>query len=157
LDEIGDMSLDGQSKLLRVLEEKKVVRVGGSKPIPTNARVVAATNQNLAALISEKKFRQDLYFRLNVVEVKLPALRDRGEDVILLAEHFLNQFCAKARRKMPELTASAKDRRSRPRVRQFAGIRRLSNPTRLTTDRRNESFSNRLHPATHQTIWRQYV
>ena len=108
LDEIGDMSLDGQSKLLRVLEEKKVVRVGGSKPIPTNARVVAATNQNLAALITEKKFRQDLYFRLNVVEIQLPALRDRGEDVILLAEHFLSQFCAKARRKMPELTAAAK-------------------------------------------------
>ena len=108
LDEIGDMSLDGQSKLLRVLEEKKVVRVGGSKPIPTNARVVAATNQNLAELIGEKKFRQDLYFRLNVVEIQLPALRDRGEDVILLAEHFLGQFCAKARRKMPDVTAAAK-------------------------------------------------
>ena len=108
LDEIGDMSLDGQSKLLRVLEEKKVVRVGGSKPIPTNARVVAATNQNLAELIGAKKFRQDLYFRLNVVEIQLPALRDRGEDVILLAEYFLGQFCAKARRKLPDITAAAK-------------------------------------------------
>ena len=108
LDEIGDMSLDGQSKLLRVLEEKKVVRVGGSKTIPTNARVVAATNQNLSALISEKKFRQDLYFRLNVVEIQLPSLRDRGDDVILLAEHFFSQFCAKARRKLPEITAAAK-------------------------------------------------
>jgi Nif-specific regulatory protein len=108
LDEIGDMSLDGQSKLLRVLEERKVVRVGGSKPIPTNARVVAATNQDLAGLINEKKFRQDLYFRLNVVQIELPALRDRGDDVLLLAQHFLSQFCAKARRKIPEITATAK-------------------------------------------------
>jgi Nif-specific regulatory protein len=108
LDEIGDMSLDGQSKLLRVLEERKVVRVGGSTPITTNARVVAATNQDLAGLISQKLFRQDLYFRLNVVQIELPALRDRGEDVLMLADHFLAQFCAKARRKMPSMSAAAK-------------------------------------------------
>lgn len=108
LDEIGDMSLDGQSKLLRVLEEKKVVRVGGSMPIPTDARVVAATNQNLAELIGKKEFRQDLYFRLNVLQIELPALRDRGDDILLLAEHFLSQFCAKARRSLPAFTASAK-------------------------------------------------
>ncbi|MEL7499947.1 MAG: sigma-54-dependent Fis family transcriptional regulator [Planctomycetota bacterium] len=108
LDEIGDMSLDGQSKLLRVLEEKKVVRVGGSTPIPTDARVIAATNQDLAALIGEKKFRQDLYFRLNVLQIELPALRDRGDDILLLAEHFLGQFCAKARRSVPKFSASVK-------------------------------------------------
>ena len=108
LDEIGDMSLDGQSKLLRVLEEKKVVRVGGSTPIPTDARVVAATNQDLADLIGKKEFRQDLYFRLNVLQIELPALRDRGDDIILLAEHFLNQFCTKARRSVPSFTAAAK-------------------------------------------------
>jgi Nif-specific regulatory protein len=113
LDEIGDMSLDGQSKLLRVLEERKVVRVGGSKTIPTNARVVAATNQDLATLINEKKFRQDLYFRLNVVQIELPALRDRGDDVLLLAEHFLTQFCAKARRAVPEITTTAKKQLAR--------------------------------------------
>lgn len=110
LDEIGDMSLDGQSKLLRVLEEKKVVRVGGSVPIPTNARVIAATNQNLAGLITEKKFRQDLYFRLNVVPIELPALRERGDDILLLAQHFLDQFCSKARRQIPRLSAAAKKR-----------------------------------------------
>lgn len=110
LDEIGDMSMDGQSKLLRVLEEKKVVRVGGSVPIPTDARVIAATNQDLASLISEKKFRQDLYFRLNVVPIELPPLRERGDDILLLAEHFLSQFCAKARRDTPQLSASAKKR-----------------------------------------------
>ena len=110
LDEIGDMSLDGQSKLLRVLEEKKVVRVGGSVPIPTNARVVAATNQELAELISEKKFRQDLYFRLNVVPIELPPLRDRGDDILLLAEHFMGEFCAKARRETPSLSVAAQKR-----------------------------------------------
>ena len=110
LDEIGDMSLDGQSKLLRVLEERKVVRVGGSTPIPTDARVLAATNQDLAKLITDKKFRQDLYFRLNVVPIELPPLRDRGDDVILLSEHFLTQFCTKARRSVPSITAAAKKR-----------------------------------------------
>ncbi|MEM7782503.1 MAG: sigma-54-dependent Fis family transcriptional regulator [Planctomycetota bacterium] len=110
LDEIGDMSLDGQSKLLRVLEEKKVVRVGGSTPIPTDARVVAATNQDLSGLISEKKFRQDLYFRLNVVPIELPPLRERGDDIILLSEHFLSEFCRKARRNVPNISASAKKR-----------------------------------------------
>ena len=85
LDEIGDMSLGGQAKLLRVLEEKVVVRVGGSVPIPTTARVVAATNQDLAALVGEKKFREDLFFRLNVVMIEIPPLRDRGDDVLLLS------------------------------------------------------------------------
>jgi transcriptional regulator with GAF, ATPase, and Fis domain len=110
LDEIGDMSLDGQSKLLRVLEEKKVVRVGGSIPIPTNARVIAATNQDLADLITERKFRQDLYFRLNVVPIELPPLRERGDDILLLAEHFLGEFCAKARRETPTISAAARKR-----------------------------------------------
>ncbi len=108
LDEIGDMSLDGQSKLLRVLEEKKVVHVGGSLPIPTDARVIAATNQDLAELISERKFRQDLYFRLNVVTIELPPLRQRGDDILLLAEHFLENFCMKARRDTPTFSASAR-------------------------------------------------
>jgi Nif-specific regulatory protein len=108
LDEIGDMSLAGQAKLLRVLEEKVVVRVGGSTPIPTDTRVIAATNQNLAQLVREKKFREDLFFRLNVVSLELPPLRERGEDVLLLAENFLQTFCARARRPMLKLTAAAK-------------------------------------------------
>src|SRR5207302_1665304 len=85
LDEIGDMSLGGQAKLLRVLEEKVVVRVGGSKTIRTDARVIAATNRNLIEMVRAKKFREDLYFRLNVVTLQLPPLRDRGDDILLLA------------------------------------------------------------------------
>ena len=107
LDEIGDMSLGGQAKLLRVLEEKVVVRVGGSRPIHTDARVIAATNQNLAEMVRERRFREDLFFRLNVVTLDLPPLRERGEDVLLLAEHFLQDFSVKARRKPPKLTAAA--------------------------------------------------
>jgi len=110
LDEIGDMSLSGQAKLLRVLEEKVVVRVGGSVPIHTDARVVAATNQNLAELVRTKRFREDLFFRLNVVTLELPPLRDRGDDLLLLAEHFLSEFCIKARRRPPEFTAAARKR-----------------------------------------------
>ncbi|MGI8980130.1 MAG: sigma 54-interacting transcriptional regulator [Pirellulaceae bacterium] len=110
LDEIGDMSLGGQAKLLRVLEEKVVVRVGGSATIPTDARVLAATNQNLAELVRAKQFREDLFFRLNVVTLDLPPLRSRGDDVELLAEHFLKVFSAKARRKAAKFTAAAKKR-----------------------------------------------
>ncbi len=110
LDEIGDMSLAGQSKLLRVLEEKKVVRVGGNREIHTDVRVLAATNQKLAELVRAKRFREDLYFRLNVVSLELPPLRDRGDDILLLAEHFLHQFCRQAGRRTPKLTAAARKR-----------------------------------------------
>lgn len=110
LDEIGDMSLGGQAKLLRVLEEKMVVRVGGSTPIYTDARVIAATNQNLANMVREKKFREDLYYRLNVATLELPPLRERGDDILLLAEFFMKDFSQKARRKAPKFTAAAKTR-----------------------------------------------
>ncbi|MFM2219318.1 MAG: Nitrogen fixation protein VnfA [Planctomycetota bacterium] len=110
LDEIGDMSLAGQAKLLRVLEEKVVVRVGGSAAIPVNVRVIAATNQNLVELVRNKKFREDLYFRLTVVTIQLPPLRSRGEDVLQLADYFLTTFCSKIGRSKPQLSASAKKR-----------------------------------------------
>jgi Nif-specific regulatory protein len=110
LDEIGDMSLAGQAKLLRALEEKTIVRVGGSIPISTNTRIIAATNQNLAELVRQRRFREDLYFRLSVVTIDLPPLKDRGDDVLLLAEYFLKHFCAKARRRTPKFTAAAKKR-----------------------------------------------
>jgi Nif-specific regulatory protein len=110
LDEIGDLSLNCQAKLLRVLEEKVMVRVGGSVPIPSDARVLAATNQNLAEMVHEKRFREDLYFRLNIVTIDLPPLRERGDDILLLAEHFLRDFCGRARRALPELTAAARKR-----------------------------------------------
>lgn len=110
LDEIGELSLSGQAKLLRVLEEKVLVRVGGSTPIHTDARLLAATNQNLAEMVRAKRFREDLYFRLNVVTLDLPPLRDRADDVLILAEHFLNEFCRLARRRTPQLSAAAKKR-----------------------------------------------
>ncbi|MEN6406958.1 MAG: sigma-54-dependent Fis family transcriptional regulator [Thermoguttaceae bacterium] len=110
LDEIGDLSLGSQAKLLRVLEEKTLVRVGGSVPIHTDARLLAATNQNLAEMVRTRKFREDLYFRLNVVTMELPPLRDRGDDVLLLADHFLDDFCRRARRKTPTFSAAAQKR-----------------------------------------------
>ncbi len=85
LDEIGDRSLSGQAKLLRVLEDKVVVRVGGSTPIHTESRLLAATNQDLGAMVRAKRFREDLFFRLNVVSLELPPLRERGEGVLRLA------------------------------------------------------------------------
>jgi Nif-specific regulatory protein len=110
LDEIGDLSPGGQAKLLRILEEKVVVRVGGSVPIPIDTRVIAATNQNLAQRVRERQFREDLFFRLNVVSLELPPLRDRGDDILLLAEHFLQEFCSRAGRKPPKFAAAARKR-----------------------------------------------
>src|SRR5437867_4364998 len=110
LDEIGDMSLSGQAKLLRVLEEKTIVRVGGSRPIHTDVRVLAATNQKLVELVRTKRFREDLYFRLNVVTLELPPLRNRGDDVMLLAEHFLREFSKRAGRRVPKFSAAARKR-----------------------------------------------
>jgi transcriptional regulator with GAF, ATPase, and Fis domain len=110
LDEIGDLFPGGQAKLLRVLEEKLLVRLGGSTPIATDARVIAATNQGLARMVSEKRFREDLFFRLNVVTLEIPPLRERGDDILLLARHFLDEFCQKARRGMPAFSATAVSR-----------------------------------------------
>ncbi len=110
LDEIGDMSLAGQAKLLRVLEDKTVVRVGGSRSIHTDVRVLAATNQKLVELVRTKRFREDLYFRLNVVTLELPPLRARGDDVMLLAEHFLREFSKRAGRRTPKFSAAARKR-----------------------------------------------
>jgi transcriptional regulator with GAF, ATPase, and Fis domain len=110
LDEIGDMSLSGQAKLLRVLEEKTVVRIGGATPIYTDVRILAATNQNLADLLEAGRFREDLYFRLNVVSVELPPLRERGEDIFLLADHFMTGFCRNIGKSPPKFTAAARKR-----------------------------------------------
>ncbi|TWU57000.1 Nitrogen fixation protein VnfA [Rubripirellula tenax] len=107
LDEVGDMSPGGQAKLLRVLEEKVVVRVGGSQTIPVDVRVIAATNQPLEDLIAERRFREDLFFRLNVVSLTLPPLRDRGDDVLLLADHFLEKFCYQIGRQVPKWSPAA--------------------------------------------------
>ena len=110
LDEIGDMSAGGQTRLLRVLEQKVITRVGGSQTIPIDVRVVAATNANLVEAVKEKKFREDLYYRLNVVALDLLPLRERPEDILPLAQHFLTQFCAQSRRKSLRLSADARRR-----------------------------------------------
>ncbi|MGI9366888.1 MAG: nitrogen regulation protein NR(I), partial [Rhizobiaceae bacterium] len=91
LDEIGDMPLEAQTRLLRVLQEGEYTTVGGRTPISTDVRIVAATHQDLAVLIDKGQFREDLYYRLNVVPVRLPPLRERGQDVPDLARHFLEQ------------------------------------------------------------------
>ena len=99
LDEIGDMSPSLQIKLLRVIQEMEYEPVGSSKTMSADVRIITATNQNLPELIKEKRFRQDLYFRLNVVPIEVPPLRERREDISLLVEHFLKQ----QRRSYPEL------------------------------------------------------
>jgi two-component system response regulator AtoC len=91
LDEIGEMSLGTQKKLLRVLQEREFERVGGSITVKIDTRVIAATNKNLPHEISENRFREDLYYRLNVIAIYLPPLRDRGDDIQLLVEHFLHK------------------------------------------------------------------
>ena len=110
LDEIGDMSLNGQAKMLRVLEQKLITRVGGSQSIPINVRVVAATNAKLAQLVREKRFREDLYYRLSVVTMELPSLRDRSDDVLPLAEFFLEKFSKQAKRPALSLSSESKKR-----------------------------------------------
>ena len=93
LDEIGDMSLSAQAKVLRALQENKITRVGGEKDINIDVRIIAATNKNLEKLISEEKFREDLYHRISVIKIHVPPLRDRKEDIPLLIDFFLNSIC----------------------------------------------------------------
>ena len=92
LDEIGDMSLSLQGKLLRVLQEREFERVGGTEPIRTDVRVIAATHHNLEKMVRENKFREDLFYRLNVIQINIPPLRKRKDDIIPLAEHFLRKY-----------------------------------------------------------------
>ena len=95
LDEIGELPVYLQAKLLRVLQEQEIIRVGGTEPIPVDVRIIAAANQDLRQLINEGKFRKDLYFRLNVIPVFLSPLRERKEDIPVLADYFLKRYCAK--------------------------------------------------------------
>lgn len=110
LDEIGEMDLSLQVKILRVLQEKEIERVGGSSVKKVDVRVVAATNRDLEREVAQGRFREDLYFRLNVVPLHLPPLRERGADVLLLADHFLDIFCKKKGR--PNLTLADATRRA---------------------------------------------
>lgn len=107
LDEIGEMPLAMQAKLLRVLQEKELTRVGGEQVIKTDVRVITATNKNLQELVANGSFREDLFYRLNVVMLKLPPLRDRKEDIPLLAQHFLKVFTEKNRKEIAGFTPAA--------------------------------------------------
>ncbi|MGE4466086.1 sigma-54 interaction domain-containing protein [Sphaerochaeta sp.] len=105
LDEIGDMPMELQPVLLRVLEEKRVTRIGGHKSIPVDFRVIAATNKPMCGRLAENNFRQDLYFRLSVVNLEIPPLRQRGEDILLLADNFIKNICSNFN--IPACTLSA--------------------------------------------------
>ena len=107
LDEIGDMPITLQSKLLRALEQKQVVRVGGNKPENVDIRIVAATNKNLEEAVAKNEFRQDLYFRLNVVTLFLPPLRAREDDVVLIANYFLHRFSTEYKSKVTGFSKGA--------------------------------------------------
>ena len=93
LDEIAEMELNLQAKLLRVLQEKEIIRIGGNKPVKTDCRIVVATNKNLKEEVKKGKFREDLYYRLLGLPIELPPLRERGNDILILARYFIGKFC----------------------------------------------------------------
>jgi two-component system response regulator AtoC len=110
LDEIGEMTLATQKKLLRVLQEREFERVGGTATIKIDTRIIAATNKHLPEEITDGRFREDLYYRLNIISVHLPPLRERREDIPLLVEHFLNRFRPSPRAQASRLTRAALDK-----------------------------------------------
>lgn len=107
LDEVGEMDLTLQAKLLRVLQEKELVRVGGNKVIRTECRIIAATNRDLQEEVSRGNFREDLYYRLYGLTIELPPLRKRGRDVLLIAENVIQNFCRENKMKIPALSGEA--------------------------------------------------
>ena len=107
LDEIGDMSLEAQTRLLRLLEERTFERVGGTETLDVEVRVVAATNRNLARMVAEGEFRQDLFFRLQVFPVQLPPLRERREDIPLLVTHFMEPMAAHLGKNVTQVDSAA--------------------------------------------------
>ncbi len=108
LDEIGDMPFSIQAKILRLLQEKSIERLGGREPIPVDVRIIAATNRDLEAALAQGRFREDLYYRLKVVTLWLPPLRERSQDIILLVEYFLARFAKEMGMGNPGLTEEAK-------------------------------------------------
>ncbi len=109
LDEIGDVPLELQPKLLRVLQEQEFERVGGVQTIKVNVRVVAATSRNLSQMVAEKEFRSDLYYRLNIFPLQVPALRERPEDIALLVRHFVEIYAKRMARCVDEIPPETMD------------------------------------------------
>ncbi|NJD57698.1 MAG: sigma-54-dependent Fis family transcriptional regulator [Nitrospirae bacterium] len=107
LDEIAEMSPTVQAKLLKVIEDREFIRVGGTRPIRVDVRFIAATNQNLTAIIKEGKFREDLYYRLNVMDIYIPPLRERREDIVPLSKHFLQKYAKKENKKITSFNKDA--------------------------------------------------
>jgi transcriptional regulator with PAS, ATPase and Fis domain len=107
LDEIGDISPKLQADLLRVLQERRFYRVGGTQEVEVDVRIIAATNRDLAEEVHDGRFREDLYYRLNVIEIRLPALRERREDIPLLAEHFVQHISSALGRDVSGISAAA--------------------------------------------------
>jgi transcriptional regulator with PAS, ATPase and Fis domain len=107
LDEIAEMTPSLQAKLLKVIEDKEFMRVGGTRSIKVDVRFIAATNQNLSALIKEGKFREDLYYRLNVMDIFIPPLRERKEDITPLIKHFLQKYAKKENKKITGFSKEA--------------------------------------------------
>jgi DNA-binding NtrC family response regulator len=109
LDEVGDMPLAMQVKLMRVIQERELLRVGGTKPIPLDVRFIAATNKDLKRSVEEGSFRQDLYYRLNVVSIRMPPLAERKEDIPLLACYFLDRYASAAGKQIEEISEEARE------------------------------------------------
>jgi DNA-binding NtrC family response regulator len=107
LDEIGEMEPNMQTKLLRVLQEKEIVRVGSNKPVKTDCRIIAATNKNLKEEVKKGNFRDDLYYRLLGLPIELPPLRERANDILILARHFVGNFCKENNIPLKRLSSAA--------------------------------------------------
>ncbi|HSE97723.1 MAG TPA: sigma-54 dependent transcriptional regulator [Blastocatellia bacterium] len=109
LDEIGDLNISMQAKLLRALQEKEVMRVGGTRPIKVDVRVIAATNRDLESMVKDGRFREDLYYRLNIIPITIPPLRNRRDDIPPLVDYFVSKHSVAAQRHIRGLTASARN------------------------------------------------
>ena len=108
LDEIGNLIPSAQAKLLSVLQQRQICRLGSNKSIPIDVRLICATNANIASMVAAGEFRQDLFYRINTVEINIPPLRERGNDIILLAEHFLQKYSQKYGKRVPKITRESK-------------------------------------------------